>query len=128
MPSKSMFHKTYHFFSIFCLFLLFLALCAYAAKCLKPKKNCGFVVSRAYQQCVFVGTESNEQISKKPTKNPPKTRSEPFKNRYQKCVVFQHRFFRVLASILQPLGPPRWSQVGCKWPPDLKALAFQEPS
>ena len=42
---------------------------------------------------------------------PPKTTSEPFKNRCQKRVVFQHRFFGVLASILEPLGLPRWSQV-----------------
>ena len=52
--------------------------------------------------------------SKKPTKNPSKTTSEPFKNRCQKCIVFQHRFFRVSASILEGLGPPRWSQVGFK--------------
>ena len=49
--------------------------------------------------------------SKKPTKNLSKMRSEPSKNRCRKCVVFQHRFFRVSASILDPLGPPRWSQV-----------------
>ena len=52
--------------------------------------------------------------SKKPTKNPSKTRPEPLQNRCWKCVVFQHRFFRVLASILEPLGPPTWSQVGLK--------------
>ena len=50
--------------------------------------------------------------SKKPTKNLPKTKSEPFKNRCKKRVVFQHRFFQVSASISEPLGPPRWSQVG----------------
>ena len=50
--------------------------------------------------------------SKKPTKNQSKTTSEPFKNRCQKCVVFQHRFFRVSASILEGLGAPTWSQVG----------------
>ena len=50
--------------------------------------------------------------SKKPTKNLPKTRPEPFKNRCRNRVVFQHRFFHVLVSILGPLGPPRWSQVG----------------
>ena len=50
--------------------------------------------------------------SKKPTKNPWKTMSEPLQNRSQKRVVFQHRFFRVLASISEGLGPPRWSQVG----------------
>ena len=50
--------------------------------------------------------------SKKPTKNQSKTTSEPFKNRCQKYVVFQHRFFRVSASILEGLGPPSWSQVG----------------
>ena len=44
--------------------------------------------------------------SKKPTKNLPKTKSEPFKNRCKKRVVFQHRFFQVSASILEPLGPP----------------------
>ena len=51
---------------------------------------------------------------KKPTKNPSKTTAEPFKNRCPKRVVFQHRFLRVWASILEPLGPPRWSQVGLK--------------
>ena len=50
--------------------------------------------------------------SKKPTKNPSKTTSEPFKNRGRKRVVSQHRFFKVSASILEPLGPPTWSQVG----------------
>ena len=39
---------------------------------------------------------------------------EPLQNRFPKRVVFQHRFFRVLASILEVLGPPRWSQVGLK--------------
>ena len=50
--------------------------------------------------------------SKKPTKKPSKTRPEPFKNRCRKRCFFQHRFFRVSASILEPLGLPRWSQVG----------------
>ena len=49
--------------------------------------------------------------SKKPTKNLSKTTSEPFQNRCRKRVVFQHRFFRVSASILEGLGPPTWSQV-----------------
>ena len=44
--------------------------------------------------------------SKKPIQNPPKTRSDPLKNRCQKRCFFQHRFFRVSASILEPLGPP----------------------
>ena len=51
---------------------------------------------------------------KKPTENPSKTGSEPFQNRCQKHVVFQHRFFRVSASILEGLGLPTWSQVGFK--------------
>ena len=37
-------------------------------------------------------------------------KAERLKNRCQKRVVFQRRFFRVLASILEPLGP----QVGAK--------------
>ena len=49
--------------------------------------------------------------SKKLTKNPSKTRSESFQNRCLKRVVFQHRFFRVSASILEGLGPPSWNQV-----------------
>ena len=57
--------------------------------------------------------------SKKPTKNPSKTRSEPFKNRCQKRVVFQHRFFGVSALILEGLDPSRWSQVGQKGPAKL---------
>ena len=47
-----------------------------------------------------------------PPQNPCKTRSEPLKNRCRKRVVFEHRFFTVSASILEGLGPPRWSQVG----------------
>ena len=47
--------------------------------------------------------------SEKPTKNPSKMTSEPLQNRYQKRVVFQHRFFELSASILEPtclhLGP-----------------------
>ena len=48
----------------------------------------------------------------KSSQNPSKTRSEPFKNRCRKRVDFQHRFFEVLDSIWEGLGPPRWSQVG----------------
>ena len=48
----------------------------------------------------------------KSSQNPSKTRTEPFKNRCRKRVDFQHRFFEVLASIWEGLGPPRWSQVG----------------
>ena len=61
---------------------------------------------------------------KKPTKNPSKTRSEPLKNRCQKRIVFQHRFFRVSAWILEGLGPPRWSQVGQKGPAKLLGQPF----
>ena len=50
----------------------------------------------------------------KSSKNPSKTRSEPFKNRCRKRVDFQHWFFEVLASIWEGLGPPRWSQVGSR--------------
>ena len=51
--------------------------------------------------------------SEKPTENHSKTTSEPFKDQCQKRCFFQHRFFRVLASILEPLGrpsPPRCLQ------------------
>ena len=48
----------------------------------------------------------------KSSQNPSKTRSEPFKNRCRKRVDFQHRFFEILASIWEGLGPPTWSQVG----------------
>ena len=47
----------------------------------------------------------------KPPKNPSKTRPEPFQNRCRKCIVFQHRFFRLWALILKGFWPPRWSQV-----------------
>ena len=40
------------------------------------------------------------------------TGSKSLKNWSPKRVVFQHRFFRVLASISEGLGLPRWSQVG----------------
>ena len=50
-------------------------------------------------------------FSKKPTKNPSETTSEPLKNRCRKRLVFQLRFFELSASILEALGPPRWSQV-----------------
>ena len=49
--------------------------------------------------------------STKPTKNTSKTTSEPSQNRCRKCIVFLHRFCRVSALILEPLGPPCWSQV-----------------
>ena len=48
---------------------------------------------------------------KKLSQNPSKTRSEPLQNRWQKRVVFQHRFFGVSTSILEGLGLPFWSQV-----------------
>ena len=48
--------------------------------------------------------------SKKPTKNHPKSRSEPFKNRFKKRCFFQHRFFHVLGSIWEGFG----SQLGAK--------------
>ena len=62
--------------------------------------------------------------SEKPTKNHPKTRSEPLKNRCQKRCFFQHRFFRVSASILEALGAPRWSQVGSFRPQKVRTVAF----
>ena len=61
--------------------------------------------------------------TKKPTKKPSKTRSEASKNRCQKRLVFQLRFLRLLASILEPLGPPKWSQVGHKGSKKLWYLA-----
>ena len=54
--------------------------------------------------------------SKKPTKNRPKSRSEPFKNRFKKRCFFQHRFFHVLGSIWEGFGEPTWTQVGPFWP------------
>ena len=50
--------------------------------------------------------------------------SEPLKNRCQKHIVFQHRFFRVSAWILEGLEPPRWSQVGQKGPAKLSGQPF----
>ena len=50
----------------------------------------------------------------KPTKNRSKTRPEPFKNRCWKHAVFQQRILGVRASILEPVGPPSWNQVGSK--------------
>ena len=52
--------------------------------------------------------------SKKPSKNLSKTMPGRPKNRSRNRIVFQHRFFRVLASILEPLGPASWSHVGSK--------------
>ena len=60
----------------------------------------------------------------KSSQNPSKTRSEPFKNRCRKRVDFQHRFFEVLASIWEGLGPPRWSQVGQKTTKITKGFFF----
>ena len=65
--------------------------------------------------------------SKKPTKNPSKTKPEPFKNRCRKWIVFQHRFFRVSASILEPLGLPTWTQVGSKTHLSQKGTLFFSP-
>ena len=45
-------------------------------------------------------------------KNLSKMRSECPQNRCQKRVTFWHPFFHVLASILEGLGPPSWSQIG----------------
>ena len=41
-----------------------------------------------------------------------KIEAQTLKNRRWICAAFLHRFFRVWASILKPLGPPTWSQVG----------------
>ena len=49
---------------------------------------------------------------KKTAKNPSKMKSEHLKKRCQKHVIFGHRLFRVLASILGGLGPPSWTQIG----------------
>ena len=49
--------------------------------------------------------------SKKPSKNPSKMRSECLKTQCQKRAFFWHRLFRVLASILEGLQPPSWSQI-----------------
>ena len=47
----------------------------------------------------------------KPRKNPSKTKCETSKNRCWKHLVFQHRFFHVLGSILEPPWLPRLNQV-----------------
>ena len=49
--------------------------------------------------------------------------SEPFQNPCQKCVVFEHRFFQVWASILGALGRPCWSQVGIVGPTKIRRHA-----
>ena len=49
--------------------------------------------------------------SKKSSKNPSKMRSERLKTQCQKRAFFWHRLFRVLASILEGLQPPSWSQI-----------------
>ena len=65
--------------------------------------------------------------SKKLTKNPSKTRPESLKNRCRKRIVFQHRFFRVSASILEPLGVPTWTQFGSFGPKKIPRLPFFYP-
>ena len=50
-----------------------------------------------------------------PSKNHPKTLPKRGPNPSKidaESVDFQHRFFEVLASIWEGLGPPRWSPVG----------------
>ena len=49
---------------------------------------------------------------KKSSKNPSKIKPGRLKKRCQKHVIFGHRLFRVLASILESLGPPSWRQNG----------------
>ena len=49
---------------------------------------------------------------KKSFKNPFKMKLEHLKNRCQKHILFWYRLFRILASILEGLGPPSWSQIG----------------
>ena len=76
--------------------------------CIFPRENQYFSSFRGKRAfAIFVNV-----CLKKRLKNPSKTRPEPFQNRCRKCIVFQHRFFRLSASILEGLGPPRWSQVG----------------
>ena len=41
-----------------------------------------------------------------------------------KTHCFQHRFFRVLASILEAFGPPTWSQIGSFGPQKLYDQPF----
>ena len=112
MPSKSMSHKTCIFSSNFCLFWLFSASCAFSSKCLKPSKNCGFVALRAYQHCVFVGTQSNEKIMKKPTKNSLKRCRTLLKSMLKTCCFLTSIFSgfgldleRSWASNLEPSWP-----------------------
>ena len=50
--------------------------------------------------------------SKKSSKNPLKMKPERLKNRCPKRINFWNRYFHVLVSILEGLGPPSWSQVG----------------
>ena len=92
----------------------FMGFCCFFVACCKSRTS-NFMRPRS----VLLAFHNNQVFafgmrfwSKKPTKNQSKTTSEPFKNRCQKWVVFQHRFFRVSASILEPLGLPTWTQVG----------------
>ena len=86
--SKSRSQKTCNFSTIFRKFCLFSALCVFSAECKNLRKNCGFVEFRAYQQRAIVVGHIDEKMSKKPTENPPETRSEPSKNRCRKRAVF----------------------------------------
>ena len=61
--------------------------------------------------------------SEKPTENPSKMRSEPFQNRCRKRVVFQHRFFRVSAWILEGPGTSNLEPSWPFWPKNFAGSA-----
>ena len=85
--------------------------------CIFPEENhyfSGFCKKHVFAIFMHFSFQNSSQ-------NPSKTRSEHFKNRCRKRVDFQHRFFEVLASIWEGLVLSRWSQVGSKWPPGLRA-------
>ena len=59
-----------------------------------------------------------------PLKNPPKTRSEPPKNRCQKRCFFPHPFLQVLASILGGSWAPKWEPKSLFWPQKTRRRAL----
>ena len=112
MPPKSIFQKTYNFSSIFCLFLLFLALSVSSSKCLKPSKNCGFVASRAFQQCAAIGAQSNEKCPKNVSKTLPKRRPNPSKIDVKNVSFFNIDFLGFRARFWSLLGLQDGAKLG----------------
>ena len=93
-------HSSPIYWSTFLSFVLF----ASSAKCIKHRKNCGFVALQAFLQCAFLDTADDQKTHEKCTQNPSKMSLQPFKLDAKNVLLCNINFFRLRLRIWRVLG------------------------